>query len=97
MENTYKRFIQLTTGEYIDTEYLIEFGVTAQLERAIIWCKDRLGDVHQLDIIDKEWINEYPDYIESAHSDKVGSALYKEIARSELKRIMHNILDIDIV
>jgi hypothetical protein len=80
----------------MDTDFLIEFGVMLlpQSERAIIWCKDKLGNVHHIDEIDKEWVNEYPDY---AHSNKIGSELYKEIAESELKRIMRDILDIDIV
>ena len=94
MGNIYRRFIQLDTGEYMDTEFLIEFGVSSQSERAIIWCKDKLGGVHHLDIIDKEWVKEYPDYV---HSNKIGSGLYKEIAQFELKRIMRDILNIDIV
>lgn len=90
----YRRFIQTTTGEYIDVESLMEFGVASQLERAIIWCQDKLGNRHYIDIIDQEWVKEYPDYV---HSNKIGSGLYKEIAEFELKRIMHDILNIDIV
>lgn len=94
MGNTDRRFIQTNMGEYIDTEFLIEFGVSSQSERAIIWCKDRLGDRHYIDMIDQEWINDYPDYV---HSNKIGSELYKEVAKTELKRIMHDILNINIV
>jgi hypothetical protein len=94
MGNIYRRFIQTSTGEYIDIEFLIEFGVISQSERAIIWCMDKLGNRHYIDIIDQEWINEYPDY---KHSNKIGSGLYKETAEFELKRIMHDILNIDIV
>ena len=89
-----RRFIQLNTGEYMDTDFLIEFSVSSQLERAVIWCKDKLGNSHTIDVINQEWINEYPDYV---HSNKIGSELYKEVAKAELKRIMHDILNIDIV
>lgn len=94
MGSIYRRFIQFTTGEYMDTEFLVEFSVSSQLERAVIWCKDKLGNSHSIDVIDQKWVNEYPDYV---HSNKIGSELYKEIAESELKRIMHDILNIDIV
>ena len=90
----YREFIQLATGEYIDTDFLIEFGVESQLERALIWAKDKLGDRHNIDVIDQEWISEYSDYV---HSNKIGSELYKEVAKSELKRIMNSLLNIDIV
>lgn len=94
MRNLDRNFIQLATGEYMDAEFLIEFGVSSQLERAVIWCKDKLGDSHTIDVINQEWINEYPDYV---HSNKIGSELYKEVAKAELKRIMHDILNINIV
>ena len=94
MGDLYRRFIQLSTGEYIDVDFLVEFGVAQQLEKSIIWCMDKLGSRHYIDIIDQKWIDEYPDY---AHSNKIGSELYKEVAKSELKRIMHDILNIDVV
>ena len=94
-----RNFIQLYTGEYFDTSILIKFGVEQQIERSIIWSEDNQGKRHTIDVIDREWVGEWHDHVEEHyHSEEPNpSNFYYYIAKNELRRIMIDLLDFNII
>ena len=97
-----RNFIQLYSGEYFDTSMLIKFGVEQQIERSIIWSEDNQGKRHTIDVIDIEWIDRWEEWMNKQYDNPSieksnPSSFYYYIAKNELKRIMTDLLDYNII